>query len=216
MSRTKGSKNKNVNETRNILQKINARIKAAEKKFITNTSLDDATKKRYMSTIRDRLKKIVPNSDYITDSGLLKVGMKYSEEELQVLKNKMPPTVSKMMKGAQKVLENEDKDFIGPPKNPMSQRVITEIQARLEYESTIENSDLNPYESQPDDWKDLMNTLKTKRPDILAIDPNLVDRIENISDALEDIGKGSSYTKALEWVDEFNSIRSVLSSKGVL
>lgn len=223
MSRPKGSKNKNTDPTKSIIQKINARIKAIEKRFEFN----DTQKKQF----RDRLKDIVPDSSYLTTTttiasgknkgsirlgGLLKVYKNYSEEELQVLINKMPTTAKKMEKGAQKILEaEEDKDFIGP-QLPIAKRIVSEIQARLEYEEKIKDANLNPFESKPDDWKDITNALDKKRPEILEIDPNLVDRIEELTDALEDINRGSSYTKALNWINAVDTLRSDLERVKIL
>lgn len=207
MSRPKGSKNKSTDIVKNTIQKINARIKAIEKRF----EFDDKLTKEF----RNRLKDIVPDSTYIAKSGLLKVGKQYDEEQLQVLINKMPTTAKKMEKGAQKILEAEDKDFIGP-QLPMSKRIVTEIQARLEYEEKIAEANLNPFESKPEDWKDVTNALDKKRPEILAIDRTLVDRIEDLTDALEDINRGSSYTRALNWMEEADRLRIILKGHGLL
>ena len=222
MSRPKGSKNKNTNTTKSIIQKINARIKSIEKRFEFN----DTQKKQF----RDRLKDIVPDSSFLTKTttvasgknkgsiklgGLLKTTKTYSQEELQVLLNKMPTTAKQMEKGAQKILEAEDKDFIGP-QLPMAKRIVTEIQARLEYEERIKDANLNPFESKPEDWKDVTNALDKKRPEILSIDPKLVDRIEELSDALEEINKGSSYTKALNWMNAVDTLRNDLKGAKIL
>lgn len=207
MSRPKGSKNKSSNTIKNVIQKVNARIKAIEKRF----EFDNALK----ASFRNRLKDIVPDSSYIAKSGLLKVNKNYDTEQLQVLINKMPTTAKKMEKGAQKTLEAEDKDFIGP-QLPMSKRVVTEIQARLEYEEKIKDANLNPFESKPEDWKDVTDALDKKRPEILAIDPKLVDRIEDLSDALEEINRGSSYTKALGWMNAVEILRSDLERVKIL
>ena len=222
MSRPKGSKNKNTNSARSVIQKINARIKSIEKRF----EFDDTQKKQF----RDRLKDIVPDSSFLTKTttvasgknkgsiklgGLLKVNKVYDEEQLQVLINKMPTTAKQMEKGAQKILENEDKDFIGP-QLPMSKRIVTEIKARLEYEERIKDANLNPFESKPEDWKDVTNALDKKRPEILSIDPKLVDRIEELSDALEEINKGSSYTKALNWMNAVDTLRNDLKGATIL
>lgn len=209
MSRPKGSKNKRktTDIVKNTIQKVNARIKAIEKRFEFNDPLKKA--------FRNRLKDLVPDSSYIAKSGLLKVGKKYDEEQLQVLINKMPTTAKKMEKGAQKTLEAEDKDFIGP-QLPMSKRIVTEVQARLEYEEKIAEANLNPFESKPEDWRDVTNALDKKRPEILEIDPKLVDRIEDLSDALEDINRGSSYTRALSWMNEADRLRNDLARVGIL
>lgn len=150
-------------EIKKLIDKINKRIKSAEKSF----KFDEDTKKEW----RKQLQNIVPNSDFITKSGLLSMSKSsidfYSSNDmaLNTLQYNMPETVTSLKSRAAQTLEDSGyEDYMTKSVIDQEVRAMINVEGNLdefinnEWYEFMESIDTLTYETHPE-LKALQNKL---------------------------------------------------------
>lgn len=193
----------------NFIQRFNKRISEYQKLGVDKNIL------------ANKIKDLVPNSDYITKSGKLSKSndLDYNEYLIDTLTKNMPKTINQAKKVAEKRLSDERNeiesasDFVGPklPKYQFSEEaILEEIKAKYNVMAKIDDGSYNIFTSKPDDdrYDKIMNRYYEGLG--LDMDPEIKQMVEQLERDFDSISNNTSYSSIYDWMKRSDYVYSVL------